>query len=176
LKGSLALQNGCRNQAGKGEEEGLLRRKDFVASFHAGLLLSPLQVSSAPSQPPQPVIPPKPVQCIHHVSTQPSCPGRGKMSKLLNPEEMTSRDYYFDSYAHFGIHEVNDPAILSMVQRQHRMLNSVSSQKAILPSPVGPGPLSISCGPTRGSGSGSGSGSGLQQVSRCKCETLYSTW
>ena len=21
------------------------------------------------------------------------------------PEEMTSRDYYFDSYAHFGIHE-----------------------------------------------------------------------
>uniref|UniRef100_A0A673JEI0 type I protein arginine methyltransferase n=1 Tax=Sinocyclocheilus rhinocerous TaxID=307959 RepID=A0A673JEI0_9TELE len=27
------------------------------------------------------------------------------MAKLLNPEEMTSRDYYFDSYAHFGIHE-----------------------------------------------------------------------
>lgn len=22
------------------------------------------------------------------------------------PEEMTSKDYYFDSYAHFGIHEV----------------------------------------------------------------------
>ncbi|XP_053081706.1 protein arginine N-methyltransferase 8 isoform X3 [Acinonyx jubatus] len=63
------------------------------------------EVSSAPPQPPQPVAPPKPVQCVHHVSTQPSCPGRGKMSKLLNPEEMTSRDYYFDSYAHFGIHE-----------------------------------------------------------------------
>ncbi|CAO2606713.1 Protein arginine N-methyltransferase 8 [Lemmus lemmus] len=63
------------------------------------------EVSSAPPQPPQPVIPAKPVQCVHHVSTQPSCPGRGKMSKLLNPEEMTSRDYYFDSYAHFGIHE-----------------------------------------------------------------------
>ncbi|XP_056655104.1 protein arginine N-methyltransferase 8 isoform X1 [Monodelphis domestica] len=63
------------------------------------------QVSSAPSQPPQPVVAPKPAQCVHHVSTQPSCPGRGKMSKLLNPEEMTSRDYYFDSYAHFGIHE-----------------------------------------------------------------------
>lgn len=28
------------------------------------------------------------------------------MAKFLNPEEMTSRDYYFDSYAHFGIHEV----------------------------------------------------------------------
>uniref|UniRef100_A0A8B9KBV7 Protein arginine methyltransferase 8 n=1 Tax=Astyanax mexicanus TaxID=7994 RepID=A0A8B9KBV7_ASTMX len=27
------------------------------------------------------------------------------MAKFLNPEEMTSRDYYFDSYAHFGIHE-----------------------------------------------------------------------
>jgi len=25
--------------------------------------------------------------------------------KLLNTEEMTSKDYYFDSYAHFGIHE-----------------------------------------------------------------------
>lgn len=23
----------------------------------------------------------------------------------VNVEEMTSRDYYFDSYAHFGIHE-----------------------------------------------------------------------
>ncbi|XP_048958759.1 protein arginine N-methyltransferase 8 isoform X3 [Canis lupus dingo] len=63
------------------------------------------EVSSSPPQPPQPVVPTKPVQCVHHVSTQPSCPGRGKMSKLLNPEEMTSRDYYFDSYAHFGIHE-----------------------------------------------------------------------
>lgn len=30
------------------------------------------------------------------------------MAKLLNPEEMTSRDYYFDSYAHFGIHEVTE--------------------------------------------------------------------
>jgi hypothetical protein len=23
----------------------------------------------------------------------------------LKPEDMTSKDYYFDSYAHFGIHE-----------------------------------------------------------------------
>ena len=28
----------------------------------------------------------------------------GKL-KLLKSEEMTSKDYYFDSYAHFGIHE-----------------------------------------------------------------------
>lgn len=24
----------------------------------------------------------------------------------IAPEDMTSKDYYFDSYAHFGIHEV----------------------------------------------------------------------
>ena len=24
----------------------------------------------------------------------------------ISPEKMTSKDYYFDSYAHFGIHEV----------------------------------------------------------------------
>lgn len=33
------------------------------------------------------------------------------MAKLLNPEEMTSRDYYFDSYAHFGIHEVIEGSV-----------------------------------------------------------------
>ena len=27
----------------------------------------------------------------------------------MKPEEMTSKDYYFDSYAHFGIHEVTSP-------------------------------------------------------------------
>ncbi|XP_060135011.1 protein arginine N-methyltransferase 8 isoform X4 [Zootoca vivipara] len=57
------------------------------------------QVGNGPSQPIQPPAVPKPVQ-----STVPA-PGRGKIAKLLNPEEMTSRDYYFDSYAHFGIHE-----------------------------------------------------------------------
>lgn len=25
----------------------------------------------------------------------------------IPPDEMTSKDYYFDSYAHFGIHEVS---------------------------------------------------------------------
>ncbi|XP_033016477.1 protein arginine N-methyltransferase 8 isoform X2 [Lacerta agilis] len=57
------------------------------------------EVGSGSSQPIQPPAVPKPVQ-----STIP-VPGRGKIAKLLNPEEMTSRDYYFDSYAHFGIHE-----------------------------------------------------------------------
>lgn len=28
-----------------------------------------------------------------------------KKGNGIAPEEMTSRDYYFDSYAHFGIHE-----------------------------------------------------------------------
>lgn len=63
------------------------------------------EVCPIPSQPPQPTVVPKPVQSVIHVPLQPSCPGRGKMAKLINPEEMTSRDYYFDSYAHFGIHE-----------------------------------------------------------------------
>ena len=27
------------------------------------------------------------------------------VAKELNAEDMTSKDYYFDSYAHFGIHE-----------------------------------------------------------------------
>lgn len=30
---------------------------------------------------------------------------KGKMENSVSAEEMTSRDYYFDSYAHFGIHE-----------------------------------------------------------------------
>ncbi|KAK2537721.1 Prmt8 [Columba guinea] len=63
------------------------------------------EVCPIPSQPPQPAVVPKPVQSVIHVPLQPSCPGRGKMAKLISPEEMTSRDYYFDSYAHFGIHE-----------------------------------------------------------------------
>lgn len=58
------------------------------------------------------------------------------MSKLLNPEEMTSRDYYFDSYAHFGIHEVKCPEwlvngasltlLLHCFQRQHSAFNSLA--------------------------------------------------
>lgn len=35
------------------------------------------------------------------------CLGKRREAKLFPPDEMTSRDYYFDSYAHFGIHEVN---------------------------------------------------------------------
>ncbi|XP_050990956.1 protein arginine N-methyltransferase 8-B isoform X2 [Labeo rohita] len=77
-------------------------------------------LSAAPSQSVQPSPLPKPVSSVHHAqrpthpshaphtphsASLPSCPGRGKMAKFLNPDEMTSRDYYFDSYAHFGIHE-----------------------------------------------------------------------
>ncbi|KAF4091672.1 hypothetical protein AMELA_G00039900 [Ameiurus melas] len=77
-------------------------------------------LSSAPSHSAQPSPLPKPVPSVNHAprpthpshnahtphaASLPNCPGRGKMAKFLNPEEMTSRDYYFDSYAHFGIHE-----------------------------------------------------------------------
>ncbi|XP_048365857.1 protein arginine N-methyltransferase 8 [Sphaerodactylus townsendi] len=60
------------------------------------------QVCSDPSRFPQPIATLRSVQSVIHAPVQ---PGQGKMAKLLSPEEMTSRDYYFDSYAHFGIHE-----------------------------------------------------------------------
>lgn len=81
--------------------------------------LQPQPIRIIPSQSAQPTSLPKPVPSIQHAprpplpphtphaASLPSCPGRGKMAKFLNPEEMTSRDYYFDSYAHFGIHEVH---------------------------------------------------------------------
>uniref|UniRef100_A0A8C5M305 Protein arginine methyltransferase 8 n=1 Tax=Leptobrachium leishanense TaxID=445787 RepID=A0A8C5M305_9ANUR len=74
----------------------------------ASVAAAAIMVDVCPSQPIQPVPIQKPIQSVKHVihaPMQPSYPGRGKMAKLLNPEEMTSRDYYFDSYAHFGIHE-----------------------------------------------------------------------
>ncbi|XP_052436636.1 protein arginine N-methyltransferase 8-B isoform X3 [Carassius gibelio] len=93
----------------------LLRRKMAEAESSERQQQQQQHFSSAPSsQSLQPSLLPKPVTSIHHVPHPPhtphisalsACPGRGKMAKLLNQEEMTSRDYYFDSYAHFGIHE-----------------------------------------------------------------------
>uniref|UniRef100_A0A672ZU19 type I protein arginine methyltransferase n=1 Tax=Sphaeramia orbicularis TaxID=375764 RepID=A0A672ZU19_9TELE len=77
----------------------LLRRKMAESESSE---VSPIRI--IPSQSAQPTALPKPVPSIQH-APRPPCPGRGKMAKFLNPEEMTSRDYYFDSYAHFGIHE-----------------------------------------------------------------------
>ncbi|XP_039665983.1 protein arginine N-methyltransferase 8-B isoform X2 [Perca fluviatilis] len=93
----------------------LLRRK--MAESESTEQPQPRPIRIIPSQSAQPTSLPKPVPSIQHASrpplpphtphaaSLPSCPGRGKMSKFLSPEEMTSRDYYFDSYAHFGIHE-----------------------------------------------------------------------
>lgn len=38
---------------------------------------------------------------------KPEATTNGSIKKCngMSPDEMTSRDYYFDSYAHFGIHE-----------------------------------------------------------------------
>lgn len=36
---------------------------------------------------------------------EPTTNGTVKKVNGMAPDEMTSRDYYFDSYAHFGIHE-----------------------------------------------------------------------
>lgn len=78
----------------------------------------PQPVPIIQSQSTQPTSLPKPVPSVQHAArpplpphtphaaSLPICPGRGKMAKFLSPDEMTSRDYYFDSYAHFGIHEV----------------------------------------------------------------------
>lgn len=94
----------------------------LVMSFSSFLFqqpqLQPQPIRIIPSQSAQPTSLPKPVPSVQpaprpplpphtpHAASLPSCQGRGKMAKFLNPEEMTSRDYYFDSYAHFGIHEV----------------------------------------------------------------------
>ncbi|XP_035013488.1 protein arginine N-methyltransferase 8-B isoform X2 [Hippoglossus stenolepis] len=94
----------------------LLRRK-MAESESSEPQTQPQPIRIIPSQSAQPVPLPKPVPSIQHgtrppfpphtphVASLPSCTGRGKMSKFLSPEDMTSRDYYFDSYAHFGIHE-----------------------------------------------------------------------
>uniref|UniRef100_A0A3P8P1U3 type I protein arginine methyltransferase n=1 Tax=Astatotilapia calliptera TaxID=8154 RepID=A0A3P8P1U3_ASTCA len=95
----------------------LLRRKMAESENTEQPQSQPEPIRIIPSQSAQPTALPKPVPSIQHAprpplpphtphaASLPSCPGRGKMAKFLNPEEMTSRDYYFDSYAHFGIHE-----------------------------------------------------------------------
>ncbi|KAM6162703.1 LOW QUALITY PROTEIN: protein arginine N-methyltransferase 8-like [Erethizon dorsatum] len=122
----------------------LLPRKTAENAADSAELFRFLQVSSPSSQPPQPVIPSKPVQCVHHVSTQPSCPGRGKMSKLLNPG-MTSRDYYFNSYAHFGIHEemLKDEAWTLTYQNSMYHNKYVFKDKVVLDMGSGTGILSM---------------------------------
>lgn len=90
----------------------------------------PQPVRIIPSQSAQPTSLPKPVPSVQHAArpprpphtphaaSLPTCPGRGKMAKFLSPDEMTSRDYYFDSYAHFGIHEVATPLLTVSQQQQ----------------------------------------------------------
>ncbi|XP_051917715.1 protein arginine N-methyltransferase 8-B isoform X2 [Hippocampus zosterae] len=90
----------------------LLRRK--MADSES---IEPQPVRIVASQSAQPTSLPKPVPSVQttprplvpphspHAASLPTCSGRGKMGKLCNPEDMTSKDYYFDSYAHFGIHE-----------------------------------------------------------------------
>ncbi|MEQ2177703.1 Protein arginine N-methyltransferase 8-B [Goodea atripinnis] len=88
----------------------LLRRKmaEADSSERQQPVKTPLSQSAQPSPLPKPVPTTHHVPCIPHtphVAVLATCPGRGKIAKFISPEEMTSRDYYFDSYAHFGIHE-----------------------------------------------------------------------
>lgn len=52
--------------------------------------------------------------------------GNGDAVKAVGIEEMTSRDYYFDSYAHFGIHEemLKDEVCLPRAPRHSAPTNS----------------------------------------------------
>lgn len=97
----------------------------------------PQPVRIIPSQSAQPTSLPKPVPSVQHAvrpprpshtphaASLPTCPGRGKMAKFLSPDEMTSRDYYFDSYAHFGIHEVGRIA-------SHRVHHGSSNESCMM--------------------------------------------
>lgn len=43
---------------------------------------------------------------VEHPVVSTEAVGKGEPSTSV-PEDMTAKDYYFDSYAHFGIHEVS---------------------------------------------------------------------
>ncbi|CAG01906.1 unnamed protein product [Tetraodon nigroviridis] len=88
-------------------------------------------ITSPISQSAQPPLLSKPVPTSHHVPCNPhkphvaglaTCTGRGKTTKFISPEEMTSRDYYFDSYAHFGIHEVEKGRSVLVGGKEKEML------------------------------------------------------
>ncbi|XP_061618366.1 protein arginine N-methyltransferase 8-B isoform X1 [Phyllopteryx taeniolatus] len=92
----------------------LLRRKmaeaDGCERHHA--VTSHFSQSTQPSRvaKPVPVAPqhqhvPRASRTPRVAAFQAAGPARGEGAKFLSPEEMTSQDYYFDSYAHFGIHE-----------------------------------------------------------------------
>nr|CAD7420408.1 unnamed protein product [Timema poppensis] len=73
------------------------------------------------------------------------------MDKEVNAEDMTSRDYYFDSYAHFGIHEemLKDEVRTltyrnSMYHNKHLFKSCAHSQHDI--HPQGKVVLDIGCG------------------------------
>ncbi|XP_023666615.1 protein arginine N-methyltransferase 8-B isoform X3 [Paramormyrops kingsleyae] len=112
-------------------------------------------VSHAPpsSQSSQPSTMSKPMLPVHHLThpphtlhatSLPSCPGRGKMTKSINPEEMTSRDYYFDSYAHFGIHEMLKDEVRTLTYRNSMYHNKhVFKDKIVLDVGSGTGILSM---------------------------------
>jgi protein arginine N-methyltransferase 1 len=40
------------------------------------------------------------------ITQTPSSSHTSEQNGIVSLDEMTSKDYYFDSYAHFGIHEV----------------------------------------------------------------------
>merc|ERR1712112_570574 len=67
--------------------------------------------------------------------------------KLLKSEEMTSKDYYFDSYAHFGIHEeMLKDEVRTLTYRNSMWHNKhLFKDKVVLDVGCGTGILSMFC-------------------------------
>merc|ERR1712215_225313 len=65
--------------------------------------------------------------------------------KLLKSEEMTSKDYYFDSYAHFGIHEEMLKDEVRTLTYRNSMINNTHlfKDKIVLDVGCGSGILSM---------------------------------
>jgi len=66
-------------------------------------------------------------------------------SELKKPEEMTSADYYFDSYAHFGIHEeMLKDEVRTLTYRDSMIMNKhLFKDKIVLDVGCGTGILSM---------------------------------
>ncbi|KAK1887586.1 Protein arginine N-methyltransferase 8-B [Dissostichus eleginoides] len=98
METTCAVQGTAAPCRGRGERRGEEQFVEKSTSAQPTSLPKPVPSIQHASRPPLPPHTP-------HVASLAAPPGRGKISKFLSPEEMTSRDYYFDSYAHFGIHE-----------------------------------------------------------------------
>lgn len=62
------------------------------------------------------------MQRFDQVTSLPGAPD-GSTPVKAEAEDMTSKDYYFDSYAHFGIHEVSSKTWLELLFHLNNQIN-----------------------------------------------------